>query len=166
MSTRRYFRSCRLIDPEVQAGLVIRVIVYWILCVVGIALILLCGRMAGDPRPIYAHLYEMRFYYWPALLASFLLLPLVVIDVIRFTHRFAGPLLRLRRVMRQLGRGEPVEPIDFRSTDLWVGLADEFNTVLFRMRRYEAQAEADRLARQNVAESDEEGEPHAIRSAG
>jgi hypothetical protein len=164
MFTKDYFRQCRLVDPEVQAGLVIRVILYWILCVLGIALILLGARMvSGPPRPINAHLFEMRFYYGPALLASFLLLPLVVIDVIRFTHRFAGPLLRLRRAMRQLGRGEPVEPIDFRSTDLWVGLADEFNTVLYRMQRYEAKEEADSLALQDNAE--DEGDS-LIRSAG
>jgi hypothetical protein len=135
MSKRPNRRKPRLVDPEVQAGLVIRVILYWILCVIGIALILLCGRLVSDPpRPLYAHLYEMRFYYTPALIASFLLLPLVLIDVIRFTHRFAGPLVRLRRAMRKLAKGEPVEPIEFRSTDLWIGLADEFNAVLFRMK--------------------------------
>ena len=39
------------------------------------------------------------------------LLPLVVVDVLRLSNRFVGPLLRLRRSLRQLARGEYVEPI-------------------------------------------------------
>ena len=59
--------------------------------------------------------------------------PLVVIDCVRLSNRFAGPLHRLRRDMRRLAAGEIVEPIHFRDDDLWREFADEFNAVARRM---------------------------------
>jgi len=75
----------------------------------------------------------MWFYYEPALVASALLLPLVIMDVLRFTNRMIGPLLRVRRSMRALARGEYVEPIEFRGADYWKEIADEFNAVRQRV---------------------------------
>ena len=63
-------------------------------------------------------------YCGPVVIVSLLLLPLVIFDMIRFSNRFVGPLLRLRRSMRQLARGQRVEPLKFRSNDLWQDLAD------------------------------------------
>lgn len=75
----------------------------------------------------------MWFHYGPALIASLLLLPLVIADIVRLSNQFVGPLLRLRRSMRQLARGEYVEPIEFRDTDFWQDFADEFNGVVARI---------------------------------
>jgi hypothetical protein len=77
----------------------------------------------------------MWFYYGPALVASFLLLPLVVIDIIRISHRFAGPLVRMRAAMRSLARNERVAPISFREDDFWLEFAQDFNAVAARLQR-------------------------------
>ena len=45
----------------------------------------------------------------------------------------AGPLVRLRRSMRALARGEHVEPIKFREGDFWQEFAEEFNAVAARV---------------------------------
>jgi hypothetical protein len=44
--------------------------------------------------------------------------------------------------MRELARGEDVEPLEFRSTDFWLELADEFNAVRVRLRATAAAVEA------------------------
>jgi hypothetical protein len=127
---RRHF----FVDPKVQGTLIARVIAYWVVCLISIALMLVCWNAFCEPgRPLAAHLRNVCFLYGPALAASCVLLPLVIIDIVRFSNRFVGPLLRLRRSMRQLGRGEPTDAIVFRDIDFWQDFADEFNTVRARL---------------------------------
>ncbi len=106
MSAKTHRRKGWLVEPKIQGRLLGQVVLYWIVCLIGIAALLLCWRVASCPtRPIYAHLYEMAFYDGPVLLAALLLLPLVALDTLRFSNRFFGPLSRLRRSMERLARG-------------------------------------------------------------
>ena len=43
-------------------------------------------------------------------------------------------MVRLRRSIRDLARGEPVEPIALRDNDFWREFAEEFNTLATRVR--------------------------------
>jgi hypothetical protein len=134
MSPKPTVRRQLFVDPKVQGALVMRVILYWIVCLATITLMLLCWRIiTGPARMFYTHFDDMWFHFGPALIASFILLPLVVVDIIRVSNRFAGPLIRLRRSMRALARGEHVEPIYFREGDFWRDFADEFNAVAARL---------------------------------
>jgi hypothetical protein len=47
-------------------------------------------------------------------------------------------MIRLRRTMRDLGQGERVEPVVLRRSDFWRDFADEFNAVVLRVRKLEA----------------------------
>jgi len=123
-----------LVDPKVQGALILRVVLYWIVCVVTITLMLLCWRIiTGPARPFYLHFKDMWFFYGPALIASFLLLPLVIYDIVQMSNRFCSPLFRLRRSIRGLARGEYVAPISFREGDFWKEFAQEFNALLARI---------------------------------
>jgi hypothetical protein len=103
-----------------------------------ITLMLLCWRIVTGPaRFFYTHFDEMWFNFGPALIASLVLLPLVVMDIVRLSNRFVGPLVRLRRGMRALARGEAVQPIQFRQGDFWQDFAEEFNGVVARMQALE-----------------------------
>ncbi len=132
---RKSLRKQLFVDPKVQGALVLRVVLYWVVCVITITLMLLCWRiLTGPARMFYTHFGEMWFYYGPAVVASSLLLPLVIVDIVRMSNRFTGPLLRLRRGMRALARGEAVEPIRFRDEDYWQEFAQEFNTLAAKLR--------------------------------
>jgi hypothetical protein len=129
-------RKRLFVDPKVQGALVGHVVLYWVIWAVTISLMLLCWQIVTGPaRLFYTHLDDMWFHYGPALVASFLLLPLVIIDIVRLSNRFTGPMLRLRRCMRQLARGEAVEPIHFRDGDFWQEFAQEFNEVLAKVQQ-------------------------------
>ena len=131
MSDMKRLRKRWFVHPRIQGALVLRVGMYWLVCVIGIVLMILCWRTGTGPAcPFYVRLIEMWPYYGPAVIVSLLMLPLVVVDIIRFSNRFVGPMLRMRQAMRQLARGEYVEPIEFRGTDLWQEFADAFNAVL------------------------------------
>jgi len=130
---KKSLRKHIFVDPKVQGALVLRVILYWFVCLIAISLMLLCWRIVTGPaRMFYTHFDDMWFFYGPAAVASLLLVPLVIVDVVRLSNRFTGPLLRLRRSMRALARGEEVEPIRFRDGDFWHEFAEEFNAVAAR----------------------------------
>lgn len=136
MSIAQRKRMRLFVEPKVQGALILRIVLYWMVCVVAIVLTLLCWRIATGPaRMFYRHFDDMWFHFGPALVASFLLLPLVVCDLVRMSNRFCGPLFRVRRSIRALARGEHVDPISFRDGDFWPELAQEFNTLLARVQR-------------------------------
>ncbi len=141
MSTGERKRRQLFVDPKVQGALILRVALYWVVCVVTITLMLLCWRIiTGPARMFYLHFEDMWFHYGPALIASFLLLPLVIYDVVQMSNRFCGPLFRLRRSIRALARGERVEPISFRDGDFWLEFAQEFNSLAVRMQLLDGEA--------------------------
>lgn len=118
------------IDARVQSALILRAALYWLFCLASIMMLVLCWRIVTGPaRVFYTHFDDMWFHFGPALVASLLLLPLVLYDTLRFSHRFVGPLYRIRKGMRALARGEHVAPLRFRKGDFWHELAEEFNAV-------------------------------------
>lgn len=128
---KKVSRKRLFVDPKVQGVLIVRGVMYWVFCLITIALLLLCYRIVTGPaRMFYTHFSDMWFFYGPAAIASFALLPLVVMDIIRISNRFVGPLIRLRRSMRALANGEDVEPLEFRESDFWQEFAEEFNAIL------------------------------------
>lgn len=136
MSGKQHLRKRLFVDPKVQGALMIRVVCYWMICLVTVSLMLLCWRIiTGPARLFYTHLDDMWFHYGPAMVASLVLLPLVMVDIVRLSNRFAGPMLRLRRTMQQVARGEHVEPISFRDGDFWQEFAQDFNALLARINR-------------------------------
>lgn len=127
-------RKQLFVDPKLQGALILRVVLYWVICVVTITLMLLCWRIiTGPARPFYVLFDEMWFHFGPALVASFLLLPLMIYDIVQISNRFCGPLFRLRRCVRALARGEHVAPISFRDGDFWPEFAQEFNALLAKL---------------------------------
>ena len=62
------------------------------------------------------------------------LFPAFMLDTIRFSNRFVGPIARVRRHLRQLGAGN-TERCQFRNNDFWAELAEEYNVVADRVER-------------------------------
>lgn len=134
MSKKKPMRKRIFVDAPFQGAIAFRVVLYWLMCLVAVTLMLLCWRIiTGPARLFYTHFDDMWFFYGPALVASLMLLPIVVIDSIRLTHRAAGPMVRLRRAMQELARGQQVSPIRFRDGDFWQDFARDFNAVVARV---------------------------------
>jgi hypothetical protein len=141
---KKALRKHLFVDRKVQGALIARVVMYWVACLITIFLMLLCWDIvAGPTRMFYMHFDHIWFFYGPAAIASLLLLPLVIVDIVRVSNRFVGPLLRLRRSIRALARGEHVEPIEFRGNDFWYDFADEFNELRARMMQLSDERESE-----------------------
>ena len=77
----------------------------------------------------------------PTVLAVLVLAPIFLRDLCKLTNRFAGPLVRLRRAMKDLADGREVAPIHFREGDFWQDLADDFNRAAERVQSVETASE-------------------------
>jgi hypothetical protein len=121
------------VDREVQGALVWRVLLYWNFFVIVIPLMLLLRELCLVPGASLGDAIRgMASRYSPVMFASLLLLPLVMFDLIRTTHRMTGPILRLRRALREVAEGRPAQPLNFREHDFWRDLATDFNRAAAR----------------------------------
>ena len=144
---RQYF-----VDRAVQGRIVTRTISQWFFCMMSVAIMLLCWRIATHPTENFiSHAEALWNLVGPAFIGTLLLLPLVVIDVVKMTNRFVGSVLRIRSSMRQLAAGEDVRPIRLRDDDLWQDLAADFNALLARLVEAEDKIDTARAATKEAA---------------
>jgi hypothetical protein len=87
--------------------------------------------MAGGPLRNFDDLYsDFVRAQVPMLVCGLFVLPILMWDVLKSTHRCVGPLVRLKESLARLTRGEPVSEIKFRKGDMLVDLLDAFNQFL------------------------------------
>jgi hypothetical protein len=129
-------RSLIFIDREVQGALMFRATFYWFFCLLTITLMLICWNAYHGPSRRFMDLFADLYYrYAPALAASLLLLPVVLVDVIRLSNRFVGPMVRLKGALQDMADGRPAQPVNFRDNDFWRDLATDFNRAAARVAR-------------------------------
>ena len=129
-------RAAFIIDRQVQGALLLRIILYWMFCFVSISVLLICWEFfTGSSSRMIDLVSRLYYRYGPVLSASFILLPLVMLDVIRVSNRFVGPVLRLRQGLRDVAEGQPAQPLNFRDDDFWRDLASDFNRAVARLAR-------------------------------
>ena len=86
--------------------------------------------LANPFAPFSEHFSSIWNNQGPFALIIVVLLPIFVYDTIKLSNRFAGPVLRLRRVMRDIAEGKPAEKLTFRDNDFWQGMANDFNALI------------------------------------
>jgi hypothetical protein len=124
-------RKRHFVDRAVQGSILLRLVAHWALFLVAAGVLLyFIELVAGDPRDAARNALAR---HRPTVLAVLVLAPIFLRDLCKLTNRFAGPMVRLRRAMRDLAEGRDVAPIKFRDGDFWKDLADEFNRVLQRV---------------------------------
>jgi hypothetical protein len=133
MSSRPQRRQ-KFIDSKVQGALARRIIFHWLvfLAVASVAALLL--QVLSDPfRPAGEHFDNLWYTHGPFLVVMVFLLPVFVIDTIKISHRFAGPVYSLRRTMREVADGKPPRKLQFRQGDFWHELASDYNAMIDRL---------------------------------
>ena len=143
---KRYIRKKFFIDRGVQGALTKRILLHWLmfLAVSFVVLPLWQLILSGDLlRPFSQGFVDAWVYSAPVFVILLALLPAFVWDAVTLSHRFAGPMYRLRGALRSLGQGEDVRPVKFRKGDFWQDVADDFNAVLERIAATEKEQTAD-----------------------
>jgi hypothetical protein len=125
-------RKRLFVDPKVQGTLMVRVVLYWCLCVATSTLILLAWYIVNAPDGSFFSFFRFDLLwsqYSAVMVVAAMLLPIMLVDLLQLSNRFVGPLFRMRRSLRALAAGEYVAPIQFRKNDFGLELAGEFNAV-------------------------------------
>src|SRR5205814_1966895 len=81
------------------------------------------------PEGFAVHAEQFWWQLGVAILGSALVLPLILLDVLRLSHRWVGPIFRLQSSLSDLSQGKAVPPIRFRQGDFWPKLAGDFNVI-------------------------------------
>lgn len=119
------------VEPSLQGALLCRAALYWVCGLGSVMGVFVISRTVAT---VFNYSFDsVWFSIWPAAIATAFLLPLVIYDMVRLSNRFTGPMLRLRRGMRQLAAGEKVAPMKFRDGDYWQEFAGIFNEIAERM---------------------------------
>jgi hypothetical protein len=131
------------IDPDVQGAMVRRALIYWFACVLFITLPFVIGKTLIEPgKFFFEDLHELWGRVGPVLICAGLALPLLIYDMVHLTNRFAGPMYRLRREMKNLAECQPARRLKFRDNDFWIEFATYFNQIAERVKRAEEAAGA------------------------
>ncbi|MCO8124593.1 hypothetical protein NHH03_22840 [Stieleria sp. TO1_6] len=155
MATIPVKRSKTLVDTEVQGSLIRRVALHWVIFFV-------CNSIA---LTLWIRLFEQPDAEWgqtvgdtarrflPFFIVTMALIPAFVWDTLKLSHRFAGPITRLRNTLLDIKAGRAVKPLRFRNSDFWQELASNFNDA-FQLREQQDDA-APNLAAQDGSNDDD-----------
>ena len=128
---RRRFRL--LADWKLQGRCCLRICGYWLVCQLALVSTMLGFLTLTGPDVAASGGESAWTFIMPALVSSTLFLPMALLDNLRFTNKFAGPLMRFRRELKHLAEGEKAGEIVFRPGDYLIGMDQDFNAVFSRL---------------------------------
>ena len=123
---KRHARRQIMIDQPVQGTLTARVAVYWGGSLCSSLLFASCWN-AWQPPMAFSAIWGMPVSSLVGMGGALLVLPLAIIDMIRVSNRFVGPVHSLRNQMKRLSLGDQVERLHLREGDFWHDLIRQFN---------------------------------------
>lgn len=129
-----------IIDPTVQWTLARRIVFHWMLFFLLLFSINVGLRALLDTssHPLSYTLLNAMVAQVPLVCVMLLILPVFTRDTLCLSHRFTGPMYRLRISLATLADGLPMGPITFRTDDFWQEVAEKFNCVRDRICDLEA----------------------------
>jgi hypothetical protein len=132
-------RKRTYIDGKVQGALARRMIWHWCLFLLAASGAAFLLEVFLNPfEPFNVKMVRIWKTHGPFLLTALFLVPVFVRDAVALSHRFVGPVTRLRTSLRSLANGtEATAPMKLRPDDFWHDMAEEFNEVRERMAQLE-----------------------------
>src|SRR3954451_24848887 len=133
-----YKRKQFLIDRHVQGSIVARLVVYWLTSIVAIEVVSLVWFVATVPdQPSFVD-YLLNATTLASgsrtVLTAIVLLPFIIRDALKLSNRFAGPVFRMQRALKQVAAGGTFEPIGLREKDFWHDSASDLKAELRRLK--------------------------------
>ena len=91
-------------------------------------------QLLSNPfQPVRDHIQQVWWYHGPFYVSIIFLLPVFLVDTIKLSHRFVGPVMRLRNEMKRVADGQQPKPLKFRDGDFWMELAEDYNAMIERL---------------------------------
>ncbi len=128
-------RRRRLVD-SFQYKVAVRLAVYWAVYQLTLWNFLFCWRLLEEGQGnLFQQYGEFSREFAPMLICFLILVPAFAWDAVKFYHRIAGPILRIRSAARDIADGRAVRYVRLREDDELTGLQDDFNDMLSTLAR-------------------------------
>lgn len=158
--TKQYRRKRKIIDPELQFGLMlyalmaggVAVLIHGLLVTRAISQLAMEGKKGDELLTAVPGIVVID-----SLITMAVLIPIVILIGRQITLRLAGPLYRFRVFLRSVIDGEEAEPCRIRKGDLFVDLCDLINGATIPARQRNAALQE----RRRLKRLSEEGEDRA-----
>lgn len=145
-------RRTYFVDRELQGAVLKQALLYWGWTTVVFGLVLsYCRIVPAWLAESDAPWGSIWFHLGPYVIASIVLFPIMVVHSIKFSNRFAGPMVRVRRSLKALARGEKAEFLKFRERDYWTDIAEDINAISARMSEATGEAVSSTTDKQDAA---------------
>ncbi|HTM56654.1 MAG TPA: hypothetical protein VL175_21655 [Pirellulales bacterium] len=133
-----YKRKQVLIDRQVQGSIIAHLVIYWLTCIVAIQVVsVLWFVVTGPDQPSFLD-YLLNATTLASgsrvFLTALVLLPFIVRDALKLSNRFAGPVFRMQRALKQVVADGTFEPIELRENDFWHDFASDLNAAVRRLK--------------------------------
>ena len=131
MGSDRHIRC--FVNLNFQKALALRMVAHavlfvWSVSLVCLGLLVVAGELQTDES-----LDLIRSVCFRAIaFSTVIILPAIAYDSIRFSHRMAGPIMRLNGILPKIGV-ERIEPLYLRKNDFWQEFIAEVNGMLERV---------------------------------
>jgi hypothetical protein len=157
-------RVRKYVDRNVQGGLLSKLAIHWgmFFFTTAFAYIVVQAVLAPNGASFIQRLQNSITEFSLLALLMLTLLPAFLLDVVRFSNRFAGPMVRLRRFLHELGERGDAPPLKFRDDDFWEDIASGFNVCrdrILKQRQEIEQLKALLEKSENAPASNAEAEP-------
>ena len=146
MSAANSQRKKMFVSLPIQGGMILKLSMYWfvyhiVLWHVMFLFQFISSRVyslsGSEILPINQMYSSFLADHTVMLLAAVIVLPFILIDIMCYTHRITGPVVRFRDTLQKMTRGEPVKSIQLRKKDFMTDLQDDFNKFIEKV--YEPQ---------------------------
>ncbi|TWT85608.1 signal transduction histidine-protein kinase BaeS [Posidoniimonas polymericola] len=120
----------------IQKAIAVRMVTQWLCAAVVAIALTLVMQIFTNPTMSVEEQDQLRSMTWGPMVIAFLATaPMAALDMARFSHSIAGPVVRLKRVIGELADGRQVPSVEFRKADHWHDLADDFNRLNVEVER-------------------------------
>jgi len=126
-------RKRKLVNISLQKAIALRIVSHSILFVWSVFLLCIGLLYLTDPLESGESFIRIRTICLTAIgVSSLVVLPALVYDSIKFSHRMAGPVIRLNNILPSIGV-EKLAHVSLRKNDFWREFAAEVNAMLDRV---------------------------------
>lgn len=135
----RYKRRQVFVNRPVQGRLLLRFLGLWGLYHLVLWHVMFLFRFfqyfrdilnGGAPQSFGGLYMEFAREHYLILVCAVMVLPILLWEVLKLSHRFVGPLVQFKRCLSHLARGERVTEVHIRKGDFLVDLQNSFNEFL------------------------------------
>ena len=141
MSDPQHQRKQVYVSRAIQGRIVSKLAFYWVIYHLALwhamflfHFFLYRGQLMANPQmtaiPFSTQYVQFLVQHYSMLLCAAAVFPLIFWDMMKVTHRVAGPLVRFEATLKQLERGEKVRRVELRDGDLMGEFRDSFNSYL------------------------------------